>query len=67
MFYDASRFNRDLSQWDVRGVRNMYCMFHSAKSFDQDLSRWEVRGDCEMGAMFVVSPLEDRKPEWCRQ
>ena len=67
MFHCARRFNRDLSQWDVRGVRNMYCMFSHALSFDQDLSRWEVRGDCEMFMMFHLSPLQDRVPEWCRQ
>ena len=35
MFYKATKFNRDLSKWDVGNVANMASMFRSASSFNQ--------------------------------
>ena len=42
MFFGASSFNSDLSNWDVSNVTNMSAMFKLASSFNQDLSEWNV-------------------------
>jgi surface protein len=36
MFFD-SKFNRDISQWDVSNVTNMNAMFYNSK-FNGDIS-----------------------------
>ena len=40
MFYQASRFNQDISMWDVSHVLNMNSAFYHATMFNQDLSNW---------------------------
>ena len=37
MFYGASAFNQDLSDWAVQSVTSMVQMFMPASAFDQDL------------------------------
>jgi surface protein len=39
MFHNASQFNGDLSQWDVRNVRNIRGMFFQAQLFG-NVSQW---------------------------
>ena len=39
MFWDASSFNQDVSEWDVPNVTDMSCMFYGASSFSQDDSK----------------------------
>ncbi|WP_434325812.1 BspA family leucine-rich repeat surface protein [Mycoplasma leachii] len=41
-FYWATKFNQDISTWDVSKVTNMSDMFYNATSFNQDLSKWDV-------------------------
>ena len=53
MFYQATSFNSDLSQWDVSQVTNMYEMFSSATNFNSDLSLWNVSQVEDMGDMFL--------------
>jgi surface protein len=52
MFYRATFFNQDLSEWDVSQVVDMSSMFNSATSFNQDLSGWEVSQVENMSFMF---------------
>lgn len=52
-FYD-SRFNGDISDWDVSNVTNMNSMFADA-SFNGDISRWNVSNVLEMAGMFSGS------------
>ncbi|NAS30461.1 BspA family leucine-rich repeat surface protein [Flavobacteriaceae bacterium R38] len=52
MFFNASLFNGDLSDWDVSGVLNMSFMFSGASSFNQHLSNWDVSNVRSMSEMF---------------
>ena len=40
--FRGSPFNRDISNWDVSNVTNMYEMFYNNQVFNQDLSLWDV-------------------------
>jgi surface protein len=53
MFGRASKFNGDLSLWDVSQVQNMYAMFYEASSFNQDISLWNVSQVQDMSIMFT--------------
>jgi surface protein len=44
MFYSATAFNQNISNWDVSSVTNMESMFQSAAAFNQNLSSWNVDG-----------------------
>ncbi len=53
MFYEATSFNQDISNWDVSTVINMSDLFHGASSFNQDLSSWNVSNVTKMTRMFA--------------
>ena len=44
MFFDASAFNQDISDWDTGAVEDMSYMFSDATAFNQDLQTWVVPG-----------------------
>ena len=52
MFYGASAFYGDVSQWDVSSVTNMGSMFRGASTFNGDLSQWGVSAVTNMSHMF---------------
>merc|ERR1711918_82967 len=52
MFYEASLFNQDISQWNVSNVTDMRHMFFGASSFNQDISQWNVSNVTNMRRMF---------------
>ena len=39
----ASKFNRDISNWDVSNVKDMSKMFEDNKYFNGDISRWNPK------------------------
>jgi len=65
MFFNASSFTSDLSEWQTGKVENMSCMFAHALSFNSDLSKWET-GRCptNMHGMFMGTAALQRVPQW---
>ena len=42
MFFNAEKFNQDISSWNVSNVTDMQRMFYNNKIFNQDISDWDV-------------------------
>ena len=53
-----SRFNGDISKWDVSNVRNMNEMFYRS-IFNGDISDWDVSSVYTMEDMFTKSEFDD--------
>ena len=47
-----SRFNGDISQWDVSNVTNMENMFREAHNFNSNIENWNVSNVTNMNSMF---------------
>ena len=63
MFYE-SKFDGDISNWDVSAVKNMQEMFFRSK-FSGDISQWDVSNVANMRGMFEDSQVKDeKKPDW---
>jgi len=61
--FQFSKFNRDISNWDVSGTETMCCMFaHS--DFDGDISQWDVSGVKSMWHMFENSKFSGDISGW---
>ena len=62
LFYE-SKFNGDISQWNVSNVKNMNNMFYRSY-FNGDISKWDVSNVEYMYNMFYNSPLQKNPPKW---
>ena len=62
MFF-LSKFNGDLSEWDVSSVTDMRWMFQNSK-FNGDISQWKINKNCNTWFMFKDCPIkEEYKPK----
>ena len=52
MFFSATAFNYDISDWNVSSVTDMSGMFEGASSFNQTLNDWDVSAVTDMSGMF---------------
>ena len=52
MFHSASKFNGDLSGWNVSSVTDMDQVFSQASLFNRDISTWDVSSVTSMNGMF---------------
>ena len=62
MFRD-SKFNGDISQWDVSNVSDMRYMFYGSL-FNSDISLWDVSNVTNMGGMFAFSQFNADISQW---
>jgi surface protein len=73
MFFQASSFNQDLSNWDVSRVEDMSDMFSEAASFHQNLCAWGGNFPFDnatdifqnSGCMFQDTPIAEQKGPFC--
>ena len=63
--FAGSKFNQDISRWDVSHVKNMEYLFYSAE-FNQDITDWKPRVLENRFEMFKFSLLEKygKLPYW---
>merc|ERR1712238_364847 len=55
MFYQATEFNGDVSDWDVSSVTIMNYMFAGATEFNGNVSDWDVSSVTYMSDMFAYT------------
>jgi len=53
-FFNAKKFNRNISAWEISSVSSTSLMFHNAEAFDQCLE-WSLNTDTYTRTMFVGS------------
>jgi surface protein len=60
---ERSKFNGDISGWDVSNVTTMFSMFHNSV-FNGDISKWNVANVEDMGWMFRGSEFNGDVSKW---
>ena len=55
--FSNSKFNQDISKWDVSNVRDMSSMFEYAKKFKQNLTNWDVSNVTYIEKIFKDSGI----------
>ena len=61
--FRGSKFNQDISKWDVSNVDEMGWMFEDSQ-FNQDISNWDVSNVTECFSMFDNSPFDGDLSRW---
>ena len=61
--FDYSKFNGDISNWNVGNVTDMCVMFANSL-FNGDISGWDVGNVTNMGAMFKYSKFNGDISNW---
>ncbi|MCQ2190697.1 MAG: DUF285 domain-containing protein [Paludibacteraceae bacterium] len=63
LFYNNTKFNGDISKWDVSNVDNMAYMFMCSQ-FNGDISKWNVKKVTDMFSMFRSSQFNGNISNW---
>ena len=61
--FKYSKFNGDISNWNVEKVTNMRSMFNRSE-FNGDISGWDVGNVTDMGVMFYNSNFNGDISNW---
>ena len=61
--FSGSKFNGDISNWDVSNVNDMNWMFNESK-FNGDISNWDVSNVTDMSGMFYDSQFNGDISKW---
>ena len=64
MFYNATSFNANVSNWDVSNVTDMHHMFYNATSFNANVSSWNVSNVTNMSYMFENATSFNSSVNW---
>lgn len=59
----GSKFNGDISRWDVSNVENMSRMFYQSR-FNGDISHWDMSNVANMASMFEHSHFNGDISRW---
>ena len=64
-----SKFNGDISEWDVSNAIIMERMFQYSEFTGEngDISKWDVSKVEDMSYMFNGNPLEKNPPKWYKE
>ena len=58
--FGTSKFNSDISGWDVSNITNMKLLFAGADAFNKDVSGWDVGSVTTMESMFAQATSFDQ-------
>lgn len=61
--FENTRFNGDISKWNVSFVKDMSWMFHNSL-FNGDISNWDVSRVVDMRGMFAHSQFNGDLEKW---
>ena len=61
--FSNSKFNGDISEWDVSNVENMRGMFLDSE-FNGDISKWNIHNVFDMTFMFMDSKFSNNISKW---
>ena len=62
--FDNSKFNGDISKWNVSNVTNMAHMFSWCKNFNGNISNWDVSNVTNMEGMFETCAFNGDISKW---
>ena len=61
----GSKFNGDISDWDVSNVTNMNYMFYKCTNFNTDISDWDVSNVKFLYDIFLYCNIKEKyKPKF---
>ncbi len=63
MFFKASNFNEDITDWDVGHVKNLRRLFEKT-SFNRDIGGWDTGSVANMSSMFNGTPFNHDIGSW---
>lgn len=59
-----TKFNGDISKWDVSNVTNISKLFYKSVDFTGDISNWDLTNVKECKDAFTGSGIESKARKW---